>query len=127
VTAPDWQNRGVPERRWINQSQPQTLQGAVLFSYLNAALALVYALVLGASLYYLPVLLLAVAAYGIANERKVGYWGGVVLACLNVLGVLAILALGGGFGGILNLLFAGILVVLLLHPDSRNYQRVWFH
>ncbi len=29
-------------RRWINQSQPQTLQGAVLFCYLNAALALLY-------------------------------------------------------------------------------------
>ncbi|MGH9086933.1 MAG: hypothetical protein ACRDYZ_02305 [Acidimicrobiales bacterium] len=118
----------MAQRRWINQSQPQTLQGAVLFSYFNAALALIYALLLGAgsSLLYLPVLLLAVSAYGIANDKKLGYWSGVVLACLNVLGVLAILVLGGGFGGILNLLFAGILVVLLLHPDSRAYQHNWF-
>lgn len=98
----------------------------MLFSYLNAALALIYALILGASLFYLPVLLLAVAAYGIANDKKLGYWGGVVLACLNVLGVLAIMVVGGGFGGLLNLLFAGILVVLLLHRDSRAYQRTWF-
>ncbi len=117
-------------RRWINQSQPQTLQGAVLFCYLNAALALLYTLFLGANVtylyYYLPVLVLALAAYGIANERKWGYWGGVVLACLNVLGVLALLVLGGGFFGVLNLLFAGVLVALLLHPESRHYARIWF-
>lgn len=116
----------MSERRWINQSQPQTLQGAVLFCYLNAALSLIYALVLGASLLYLPTIILAVAAYGIANEKKIGYWGGVVLACLNVLGILAILVVLGSFGGILNLLFAGILVGLLLHPESRGYVRTWF-
>jgi hypothetical protein len=116
----------MSQRRWINQSQPQTLQGAVLFCYLNAALSLIYALVLGASLYYLPTLVLAVAAYFIANEKKVAYWGGVVLSCLNVLGILAILVVLGSFGGILNLLFAGVLVGLLLHPDSRGYVRTWF-
>ena len=121
-----WHNCGMSERRWINQSQPQTLQGAVLFCYLNAALSLIYALVLGASLLYLPTIILAVAAYGIANEKKIGYWGGVVLACLNVLGILAILVVLGSFGGILNLLFAGILVGLLLHPESRGYVRTWF-
>lgn len=127
-TASSWHNWEMPERRWINQSQPQTLQGAVLFCYLNAALALIFALVLGGSgsLLYLPTLILAVAAYFIANEKKLGYWAGVALACLNVLGILAILVTLGSFGGILNLLFAGILVGLLLHPDSRGYVRTWF-
>lgn len=111
----------------MNQSQPQTLQGAVMFSYLNAALALIYSIVLGgASIFYLPILVLAVAAYGIANDRKWGYWGGVVLSFLNLFGVLAIIVVGGGFSGILNLLFAGVLVALLLHPESRHYQRIWF-
>ena len=29
-------------------------------------------------------------------------------------------------GGILNLLFEVALVALLLHPMSRDYQRIWF-
>lgn len=111
----------------MNPSQPQTLQGAVLFSYLNAGLAFLYTLVLGLQPYLLIFVLLAVAAYGIANERKWGYWGAVVLAGLYLLTEVAGLATGGNLGGILDLLFAGILVVLLLHPESRSYQRIWFH
>jgi len=112
--------------RWIDHSQPQTLQGAVLFSYLNAALALLFTLILGQSPFLFIFILLAVAAFGVANERRVAYWAAVVLACAYVLGVLAIMVTGGGFGGILNLLFAGILVALLLHPESRHYERIWF-
>jgi hypothetical protein len=33
---------------------------------------------------------------------------------------------GGGFGMVLNLLFGGILVAMLLHPESRHYERIWF-
>lgn len=110
----------------MNQSQPQTLQGAVLFSYLNAVLAFIYALVLGLQIVFVVFALLAVAAFGIANEKRWAYWGGVVLACLYLLAELAALVTGGSLGGILNLLFAGILVVLLLHPESRHYERIWF-
>ncbi len=98
----------------------------MLFSYLNAALALIYTLILGQSPFLVVFILLAVAAFGIANERRVAYWAGVVLACAYALGVLVLMVTGGGFGGILNLLFAGILVALLLHPESRHYQRIWF-
>ena len=36
--------------------------------------------------------------------------------------------LGGGFQfpGILTLIFDVGLVALLLHPESRQYQRIWF-
>lgn len=112
--------------RWIDQSQPQTLQGAVLFSYLNAALALFFTLILGQSPFLFVFILLAVAAFGIANERRVAYWAAVVLAGAYLLGVLALMVTGGALGGILNLLFAGILVALLLHPESRHYERIWF-
>lgn len=114
------------QRRWINHSQPQTLQGAVLFAYLNAGLALVYTLALGLSLFTCVFVLLAVAAYGIANDRKLAYWAGLVLSFVYVLGELALLSAGEGVGGVLNLLFAGVLVVLLLHPESRRYQQTWF-
>ncbi|MGH8980514.1 MAG: hypothetical protein ACRDWE_05775 [Acidimicrobiales bacterium] len=117
----------MPQRRWVNQSQPQTLQGAVVFAYLNAAIAVLFSLFMGLSSFLLVFVLLAVAAFGIANDRKIAYWGGVGLACLYLVGELALLATGTGFAGILNLLFAGILVVLLVHPESRHYQRIWFH
>jgi hypothetical protein len=29
-------------------------------------------------------------------------------------------------GGLINLLFEVALVALLLHPQSRDYQRIWF-
>lgn len=121
-----WQNREVPQRKWIDKTQPQTLQAAVLFSYLSAALGLLTFLALGAGL-SLVLLLLAGAAYGIANDRRWTYWAAVVLACLYLLGQLVVLFDGGGFGGLLDLVFAAVLVALLLHPQSREYQRIWFH
>jgi hypothetical protein len=112
--------------RWIDQSQPQTLQGAVLFSYLNAALALIFTIALGQSAFLFVFVLLAAAAFGIANEKRVAYWAAVVLACGYLLTVLALMVDGAGLGGILDLLFAGVLVALLLHPESRHYERIWF-
>jgi hypothetical protein len=112
--------------RWIDHSQPQTLQGAVLFSYLNAGLSVIYTLIFGQSAFLFIFVLLAAAAFGIANDRRIAYWAGVVLACAYVLGVLAIMVTGGGFGWVLSLLFGGVLVALLLHPESRHYERIWF-
>ncbi len=112
--------------RWIDQSQPQTLQGAVIFSYLNAALALIFTIALGESPILFLFILLAAAAFGIANEKRLAYWAAVALAGAYLLVILGLMIAGGGFGGILNLLFAGVLVALLLHPDSRHYERIWF-
>ena len=117
----------MAERQWVNRSHPQTLQGAVLFSYLNAALAVVYTLILGLQAWLLVFALLAVAAYAIANDKRWGYWAGVVLACLYLLGEIAALVTGGSLGAVLDILFAGVLVALLLHPESRHYERIWFH
>jgi hypothetical protein len=108
--------------RWFNPSQPQTLQIAVLLLYLNAFFAL-----LGLLLPF--VLLLAAGAVGIASEKKWGYAVGVAAAILQV----AVLLMFGGFAvlnnlnGLLQLMFDGALVALLLHPMSREYQRIWFH
>ena len=73
-------------RRWFDPSQPQTLQGAVMLSYLTAALSLLWIL-FGA--YPLVISLgLGAAGYGVANERRWGYWLGIVLAGLSVAGLL---------------------------------------
>jgi uncharacterized membrane protein (DUF2068 family) len=113
-------------RKWFDQSQPQTLQAAVMFSYLNAAISLFYLVVFGAGL-SLILLVLGGAAYGIANEKRWAYWLAVVVACLYLaLQLIGFVTFSHGLSGLLNLFFAGILVVLLLHPQSRAYRKVWF-
>jgi uncharacterized membrane protein (DUF2068 family) len=117
------------ERKWFDSSQPQTLQSAVLLSYVNAALALFYTLVSRSTAGTLTVVLLgaAVGAYGIANEKKWGYWLCLVCASLYLLfWVLIVVNFGLSLAIVINLMFALILVVLLTHPMSRSYRRTWF-
>jgi len=116
----------VERRRFLDPSQPQTLQGAVLLCYINAAFSIFY-LALGAAL---PLILIvaAVGAYGIANDRRWGYRLAVAAAGIYVVGqAIAFVAFEHSFNGILTLAFAVLLIVLLLHPQSRHYQRIWFH
>lgn len=109
----------------MNPSLPPTLQGAVIFSYLNAVLALFS--LLGGSSISLVILAGGVGAYGIANERKWGY-----RLCLGVAIIYLALQLllfyfyPFVFAAMLNLVFSVFLVVLLLHPTSRSYQRIYF-
>jgi hypothetical protein len=115
-------------RRFLNPAQPQTLQIAVFLLYLNAAFTIFAMLRAG----QWPLLLVGVvagevvAAYGIANERKWGYGLGIVMAFLPF--VLSFYLIGNPFGGVdvLTLMFEVALVALLLHPQSRDYQRIWF-
>jgi hypothetical protein len=111
-------------RRWFDPSQPQTLQGAVMLSYATAVLSLLFVL-FGA--YPLVISLgLGVAGYGVANELRWGYWLGIVLAGISALVYLLVL-FATGFGGIIiNLAFMVVLIALFLHPQSREYQRIWF-
>ena len=117
----------MEQRRWVNQTQPQTLQIAVFLLYLTA----VFGLVDMVRFHFFPLFSLAgvvgsvAAGYGIANERKWGYFLGVGIAFLpfalriyygqSILGV-----------DIITLLFEVALIALLLHPQSRDYQRIWF-
>ncbi|MEZ5142065.1 MAG: hypothetical protein R2726_06025 [Acidimicrobiales bacterium] len=117
-------------RRWTNPSQPQTLYMATFLLYFGAALGALYGL-LGGSIIQLGLAVLeALCAYGIANERKIAYWGAVVVAGLSL--VPALLALIGGLGVIFNLafliglVFPVALFALLVHPQSRDYARIWF-
>ena len=116
--------------RWTNNSQPQTLQIAVFLLYATAVFTLVFSLAQGAvpGIFLVAVVAAGVAAgLGVANEKKWGYWLGVVVAFLPF-------ALRLWFGGVdavlgnslINLMFEVALVALLLHPQSREYQRVWF-
>lgn len=117
---------GVQQRRWVNQSQPQTLVIAVFLLYFDAAFA-VLALLGGAV--QLAALAGAGAAYGIANEKKWGYGVGVAVAIIGLLPFVLALTRGANLlagSGAIGLLFAGAKLALLLHPQSRDYQRIWF-
>ncbi|HUS62309.1 MAG TPA: hypothetical protein VMY34_08935 [Acidimicrobiales bacterium] len=130
-------------RRWINQSLPQTLSLATILLYLHGAFALLifndevwYALALGtASPSLLNLVRLAVgggsiaAGYLIANEKRNGWHLGIVMAALplaaRLLGSIRIQVspIGTDFIG---LIFDIALFVLIVHPMSREHQRVWF-
>ena len=114
-------------RRWLNQSQPQTLVIAVMLLYLDA----VFLALFGGLFSPIGLLLIAGsvgAGYGIANERKWGYYLGIAIATLGLLPyVLLLLGRGSLLGtSLLNLLFAVAKFALLVHPQSRSYEKIWF-
>lgn len=116
------------DRRFVNPAQPQTLQIAVFLLYFDAAFLLL-ALLLNAAiaLVWLALALSQVAAaYGIANERRWAYILGIVVAILPF--AVRFWDTGSPIAGtgILNLMFEIALVALLVHPQSRDYQRIWF-
>ena len=111
------------EHRFFNPHQPQTLQSAVILSYIEAVLGLL------SGFFGLPLgIALAAGAFGIANEKKWGYAVAVVAAILQILVLVFFVGLGvlNQIGGLFNFLFDALLVGLLLHPMSRDYQRIWF-
>ncbi len=127
----------MSERRWFNPNVPQTLYIAQFLLYLDA-----FWMLLGAfssrGLGVLGLLALAAyvyGAYGIANEKKLGYQVAVVASFIPL--ALRFLQLVIGVNGadvsyvlfstsILNVLFEYALIALLLHPMSREHQKIWF-
>jgi hypothetical protein len=118
----------VNERRFLNQFQPQTLVIGTMLCYLDAIFGFLFGMVsTSVVLALLTIAGLAIGGYGIANEKK---WGYAVAVGAAVLQVVMLVAVAGadvlGFPLLLNLVFDGALVALLLHPQSRDYQRIWF-
>jgi hypothetical protein len=116
-------------RRWLNQSQPQTLVIACFLLYLNAAFALLFGLSAGGiDLATLVVTVLGIAgAFGIANEWRWGYYLAVGVAALPFVLRAALLHSHNPFRtDPITLVFEIALVALLLHTQSREYEKVWF-
>lgn len=108
--------------RWVSRNQPQTLSSATILLYINAALGIITGQVLGFPFGTVLVVGEFVAGLAIANEKKWGYYLGVVLVALWV----AFLVFNFAFVAIITLLVYIALLALLLHPHSRSYQKVWF-
>lgn len=115
--------------RWINQSQPQTLFGATILCYIDAVFGLLRGIVsVNPLLGLLTLLGLAAGGIGIANEKRWGYAAAVAAAVAQLVMLLVIVGLDAfSFNWIFTLMFDGLLVALLVHPLSRDYQRIYFH
>ena len=118
----------MQRRRFMNPAQPQTLVIAVYLLYFDAAFLLFAMLVAGT---FPPIFLILViggivAGYGIANEFKWAYILGIVMAILPF--IFRFIDSGNPLAApsLINLMFEIALVALLLHPQSRDYQRLWF-
>jgi hypothetical protein len=114
-------------RRWLNPAQPQTLQIAVFLLYAQSVLLLLF----GGYFHFVVLLLLAgagvAAGYGIANEQKWGWRLGVVVAIAPIALKVVVFGIADTItSDFVNLMFEIALVVALLHPQSRDYQRIWF-
>lgn len=116
-------------RRWTNPSLPQTLQIAVFLLYADA----VFGLLFGRVFSILGLVLVvgsAAAGFGIANEKKWGYNLGVGVSAVYLL--LIAWSVGFDIGRLLSVdvilfsLFPVAQFLLLVHPMSRDHQRIWF-
>jgi hypothetical protein len=120
-------SRSIAQLHWFPRNQPQTLQIAVVLLYWNAFFGFLFGILGGGSgvgAVLLLVLLADIAGgYGVANERKWGYG----VALLAALAPLALLIEFGYSGGIFSIILELALIVLLVHPMSRNYYKIWFH
>ena len=121
------------QQRYFDPSQPQTLQIATLLLYLDA----VFALLALNSISLLFAGAYGGAGYGMANGKKWGYGLGVAVAGLGLVRLFVYVQLSPlAFASrsidvvlrihTIELMFAVALLALLLHPQSREYQKIWY-
>jgi hypothetical protein len=116
----------VSERRWIDPRQPQTLQIATFILYFYAVIALIGAL-FGQAVYALPALAGAAGAFGMANEKRWGYQLAVLAASVRLLLPIVLYGLTDILrSNPIGFMMSAAIVALLLHPQSRDYQRIWY-
>lgn len=116
--------------RWFDKSLPQTLQIATVLLYMNAVLTIIFP---ASALMLLSAVAEAVGAFGISNAKRWGY----IIAVIGAIFPLAIILIDTLTFGVsifslifsspLTLIFEIALVALLLHPQSREHQKIWFH
>lgn len=143
----------IDPKRWFDRMQPQTLQIATMLAYFDCFFATVGILDGGGYIGFLARrsafwLLVAVAAAAslavggllMANDRRLG-WRLLVgasvapfllrMATMVILGATStspldwVIARPAG-GSVLTVIFDAALVALLLHPQSRSHQRLWY-
>jgi len=135
-------------RKWFDRMQPQTMQIATWLLYLNGFFALIgfmdksdwigFARVdkgaLGSLIGLVVVASFIAGGYLMANDRKIGYRLALVAAFSPFALRIWILWSYPGFSAIdkvtgndtIGFIFETALCALLLHPQSREHQRLWY-
>ena len=135
-------------RKWFDRMQPQTMQIATWLLYLNGFFALIgfmdksdwigFARVdkgaLGSLIGLVVVASFIAGGYLMANDRKIGYRLALVAAFSPFALRIWILWSFPGFSAIdkvtgndtIGFIFEAALCALLLHPQSREHQRLWY-
>lgn len=138
----------MSDRRWYNPNLPQTLGIAQILLYINAAFLALSVLsrggliggggIIGLVLGIAVVAAYAFGAYGIANSQRRGYQLAVLASFSPLLLRVVIVLISPGAtvlgnldfilwqNNLLSVIFQYALIALLLHPQSREHQRVWF-
>ncbi len=116
-------------RRWLNQSHPQTLYMATILLYLSAVLGLLFGAVTS-PIGLATVVGFGAAAYGMANDRRWGYYLAVGMTGLQMAVIVLFVAANPDrlfdLLFLANIVFPVALFLLLIHPQSRGHQRIWF-
>ena len=114
----------MPSNRWVDTTQPQTLFMATVLLYITAAEELLFLNGFATPIWWPIVLGQVAAGFGIANEKKWGYGLGIAMA---ILPFILLFAAGNPFPtDLISVMFEVALAALLLHRQSREYQRIWF-
>ena len=139
-------------RKWFDRMQPQTLQIAAMLLYLNGFFALISVIdstdylgyirnrfSIGLIVGLIIVALHALSGLFMANDLKLGYkfaiaagfspfllrfWAYTDLE--NTSGISTTLNRKLSGGSTLSLIFEVALCALILHPQSRSHQKIWY-
>lgn len=139
-------------RKWFDRMQPQTLQIASMLLYLNGFFALISVIdttdylgyirsrfTLGLIVGLVVVALHALSGLFMANDLKLGYKFAIAAAFSpfvlrfwaytdleNTRGISTTLYRKLSGGSTLSLIFEVALCALILHPQSRSHQKIWY-
>lgn len=133
-------------KKWFDRMQPQTLQIATWLLYFDGFFGLVDLLDGGGEMYYLRLrypggILIGLAIIGLyaaggllmANDKRLGYRLSVAAAVSPfVVNFVVYSDVGASLryrlfrSGIIGFAFDVALIALLLHPQSKEHQRIWF-
>mgnify|MGYP000601188085 FL=1 len=135
-------------RKWFDRMQPQTMQIATWLLYLNGFFALIGFMdksdwtgiariekgALGSLVGLAAVASFIAGGYLMANDRRIGYRLALVAAFSPFILRIWILWSYPGWGAIdkitgndtIGFIFEAALCALLLHPQSREHQRLWY-
>lgn len=115
--------------RWTNPTQPQTLQSSVILLYVSAGISLLFGGLTSGLLLLVAVAKVA-GGWGCANERKWGYQVAVGAALVPFVVLVQVLGFSGIAHNLLRVVVSFaldiVLLALLLHRETRAYQRIWF-